>query len=312
MGPLISVIVPCRNYGKYLPETLSCLINQTYSNWECIVVDDSSTDDTALVAKDFERQDSRFKYLLVSTNNVSQNRNGGLRIAKGKYFQFLDADDLLELDKLRLQIAYLETHPAVDLVYGDIFHFNDIEASQRVYRKRQVHGLSGSGILLVEAISGDNIFLINAPLFRKSLIENYGYFDEDLMAMEDWELWSRFMINNASIAYLALSGSAALVRATPGSLSGQDKTMWINRMKARRKIIRQIQGMAIMKKEKAQLTDIHQQRMFFENMMLHIGHGNVVLGGLYLGRGLAGKLTLMQVKDALYFLRKRIFPSFTG
>lgn len=95
MNPLFSVIVPCYNYGRYLAETLSSVSHQKYQNWECIVVDDGSTDDTKDIAESFVNRDNRFIYVYRQNGGLCSARNTGQQHSKGDYFIFLDSDDLL-------------------------------------------------------------------------------------------------------------------------------------------------------------------------------------------------------------------------
>lgn len=95
MNPLISVIVPCYNQAQYLDECLQSVLDQTYQNWECIIVNDGSPDHTEEVAKKWLEKDNRFRYIYKENGGLSSARNAGIREAKGEYLFFLDCDDLL-------------------------------------------------------------------------------------------------------------------------------------------------------------------------------------------------------------------------
>ncbi len=97
MQPLISVIVPCYNYGDLLKDCIGSLFAQTYSNWECIIVDDGSTDNTRMVAEELVQKDKRISYFLQSNSGPTVARNYGLSVAKGEFIQFIDADDLMNI-----------------------------------------------------------------------------------------------------------------------------------------------------------------------------------------------------------------------
>ncbi|RYX81126.1 glycosyltransferase family 2 protein, partial [bacterium] len=92
---LVTIITPCYNYGKFLAEALDSLLLQTYSNWECIIVNDGSIDNTDEVALQYTAKDQRFKYINQKNGGLPNARNSALKIAQGKYIQLLDADDLL-------------------------------------------------------------------------------------------------------------------------------------------------------------------------------------------------------------------------
>ena len=99
MNKLVSIIVPCYNQAQYLPEALQSVLDQTYSDWECIIVNDGSPDDTDIVAKEWLIKDIRFKYIYKENGGLSSARNAGIEIAIGDFIQFLDADDILDFEK---------------------------------------------------------------------------------------------------------------------------------------------------------------------------------------------------------------------
>lgn len=108
MNDLVSIIMPSYNTAKFIPETIESVLKQTYTNWELIIVDDCSTDNTDEVVKPF-LTDKRIKYLKNEKNSgAAVSRNYALREAKGKWIAFLDSDDLWLPEKLEKQIAFME------------------------------------------------------------------------------------------------------------------------------------------------------------------------------------------------------------
>lgn len=107
--PLVSIIVPCYNQGQYLGEALDCVLAQTYSNWEVIIVDDGSTDNSAEVAKAYIAKDSRIHYFHQSNAGPSAARNYGVRESKGEHIQFLDGDDKLSARCFELAVKHIES-----------------------------------------------------------------------------------------------------------------------------------------------------------------------------------------------------------
>lgn len=104
---LVSIIMPSYNTGKYIADSIQSVLNQTYQNWELIIVDDCSTDDTDLVVKKFD--DSRIRYYKNEKNSgAAVSRNRALRLAKGKWIAFLDSDDLWSPEKLEKQITFMK------------------------------------------------------------------------------------------------------------------------------------------------------------------------------------------------------------
>ena len=108
MNDLVSIIMPSYNTAKYIEESIKTVLNQTYTNWELIIVDDCSTDDTDLIIKPY-LEDKRIKYLKNEKNSgAAVSRNYALREAQGKWIAFLDSDDLWHPEKLERQIEFME------------------------------------------------------------------------------------------------------------------------------------------------------------------------------------------------------------
>lgn len=111
MESLVSIITPTYNSEKYITETIRSVLDQTYVNWEMIIVDDGSTDQTEVIIADFITSDTRIKfYKLHHNSGAGVARNQAISLATGKYIAFLDSDDLWKPQKLQKQIAFLETH----------------------------------------------------------------------------------------------------------------------------------------------------------------------------------------------------------
>ena len=113
----VSIILPTYNRGTIINKSILSVLEQSYINWELIVVDDGSVDDTEKIINNFE--DSRIKYFKTKSNNgVSKARNIGIKMAKYNYIAFQDSDDQWKKDKLQKQVDYLESHPEYGMVYS--------------------------------------------------------------------------------------------------------------------------------------------------------------------------------------------------
>ena len=232
-GPLVSVVVPTYNYGRFIGETLDSLRAQTYTGWECVVVDDGSTDDTEEVVARVSAADARVRYLRQANQRQAVAKNTGLKDARGKYVQFLDADDLLEPLKLERQVEFLEANPAADIVYGGARYFtagrpgelrHSAEGSDRPWMPE----VSGQGREVLAALLRRNIMPINAPLVRRRAVEAVGFFDETLprSQAEDWDYWLRCALAGLRFQYDAAPGTLALVRTHPASSSRDRAVMY--------------------------------------------------------------------------------------
>ena len=214
--PLVSVIVPVYNYGHFLAKAAESLIAQTEKDWECLLVDDGSSDSTALVCEELVRRDSRFRYFFQSHRGLPAARNRGLREASGRFIQFLDADDWLEPGKLSHQISFLKAHPEIDLVYSDAL-YDDGRAAVFFWGKRSD---------FLAALARQNIAAVNSFLVRKSAAEEAGTFDESLGAYEDWDFWLRCALREKKFFYSpGGEGARAWVLTHSGSMIRDRKRM---------------------------------------------------------------------------------------
>lgn len=107
-SPRVSVVIPCRNHGAHLPIAVASVQAQDHQSWECIIVDDGSTDDSADIAAALAARDTRIRVHRQPPRGLSAARNTGLRLARGEYVQFLDADDVITPAKFSIQLAALD------------------------------------------------------------------------------------------------------------------------------------------------------------------------------------------------------------
>lgn len=136
---IVSIITPCHNSASTIEKTLKSVINQTYNNWEMLVIDDYSTDKTAEIIKKYSSKDNRIKYFktVASSGSPSLPRNIGIDKAQGKYIAFLDADDVWFPNKLQKEVDFLEKNE-YDLAYS-YYEKMDWEGnrSERIIRTRE-------------------------------------------------------------------------------------------------------------------------------------------------------------------------------
>jgi len=201
-NPLVSVIIPCFNYSRFLEEAVESVLAQSYENIECLIVDDGSTDDTKIVSKRLVDKDTRVKYFYQVNRGLPAARNMGFLESQGKYIQFLDADDLLHPKKIAVQVRLLEDDPKIDVSYTDyLFFASDLNSTQN----------RSMGLGLSEKPLDDFLFKwerelsipIHTALFKRSLIEiKVGPFNESLRAKEDWVFWVELAVSGSTFHYL--------------------------------------------------------------------------------------------------------------
>ena len=229
-APTVSVVIPAYNYGRYIAETLRSVQAQTLADWECIVVDDGSTDDTATVADRLAADDPRIRIIRQVNRGQPAARNAGLAVARGRYVQLLDADDLLEPRKLQRQAAMLDAQPEMDIIYGGCRYFPTDRPDERRYSlagpdRPWMPCLSGAGREMVAAFLERNIVPINAPLVRRSLFLRVGAFRESLARADDWDFWLRAALCGARFGYSDEAGTLALIRVHGSSLTRRDRRL---------------------------------------------------------------------------------------
>jgi hypothetical protein len=197
----ISIIVPCYNYGQYLSLTLSSVYEQTFENWECIIIDDGSTDNSAEVAMQWVKKDPRFIYIKQDNAGLSAARNTGLKNAKGNYIQFLDADDLIEPKKLEYQLNILGNNEAEEVVYSS-FVFQDV-SNQRYGPEPHHYTAPKKDILHALIFEWEYGFImpIHCFLFPKKTLEKIGGFYTLIPTHEDLDLHLRLVMSGVSFRH---------------------------------------------------------------------------------------------------------------
>jgi glycosyltransferase involved in cell wall biosynthesis len=242
---MVSIIVTCYNYGHFLGETLESIRRQVYRDWECIVVDSGSTDDTARVAARFTETDERFRYLYKADEGVSSARNAGLKIFRGDFIQFIDADDQLQKNKIASQAKAFLDFPRADIVYGDVrFYDNGFPSRLR----SSLHGdkpddwlprISGKGRAVFRLLRSYNFLVTPSPLIRRRVIEVTGGFDERMAALEDWDFWQRCALSDFYFHFHTAQDDLPTIRVHDNSLSRNRKLMLEGNFKLLQKRIRE-------------------------------------------------------------------------
>ena len=188
--PEVSIVIAAYNCGDFILETVSSVINQTFKNWELIIVDDCSTDDTS--EKIAALNDNRIRIIRLDKNSglPAAPRNTGIRAAKGEFIAFLDHDDTWSPEKLQVQIDYLREHPEVALI-GSPFIIESLDSRyNNTPTTPKTKSLSGN---LYKTLLQCNFFACSSVTVKTSILNNIGFFDEDplVSAAEDWDLWLR-------------------------------------------------------------------------------------------------------------------------
>ncbi|SMD36473.1 Glycosyltransferase involved in cell wall bisynthesis [Reichenbachiella faecimaris] len=190
--PLVSIITPAYNAGKYIHETINSVLSQTYSAWEHIIVDDGSSDNTEAVVKKFE--DDRIILISQCNSGMGAARNKAISASKGVYLTFIDADDCWLPNKLNEQVQLLENSD-IGLTFSGGYYFDLIERPITIPKIDDLgHNLTSSLVL-------KNIISIPSVMLRTNLLRKIGGFDSDpsLGIVADYELWIRICQLNVRI-----------------------------------------------------------------------------------------------------------------
>ena len=197
MPPLVSVIMPAYNAEKYIGDSIQSVIEQTYSNWELLVVDDGSTDKTADRVRQFAAHDSRVKYFFQQNGRQAKARNTAIAQSSGTLLAFLDSDDLWLPEKLERQLQTLDA-TNVDVVYSNGVIIYEPGAKPGATDFPVVAG-TVDGHRMFDMLLLMNFIPVQSVVARSEIVRNAGQFDESLSfnGCEDYELWLKLAMHGA-------------------------------------------------------------------------------------------------------------------
>ena len=184
--PRVSVLIAAYDAAAFLHPTLASVLGQTFADFEVLVIDDGSHDDTAAVVRRAAAHDPRVRLIVQENRGLSATRNRGVREARGALIAFLDHDDLWHPEKLAAQVALLDAEPTTAVVscYSAL-----IDSEQRCLGWRfggEANGDVYREMLVWDTVSGGSVVLV-----RREALEAAGPFDESLAIREDWDMWIR-------------------------------------------------------------------------------------------------------------------------
>lgn len=203
MNKLISVIMPCYNAEKYIAEAIQSVQNQSLKDWELLIVDDSSTDNSANIAEKFAKEDDRIQLIKQPNSGACRARNNGIEHAKGEYIKFLDADDVLFNDCLENQIRQIQTLNPNQLPFGTYGRIDE--------RSNRISYFQFSESML-ELLAVDPIafmyfhweILISCPLHRIENLLQIGLFDTRLPRHQESDLHFRLALAGIQFVYFPI------------------------------------------------------------------------------------------------------------
>lgn len=287
--PIVTVVIPCYNHAHYLPEALNSVLAQTFTDWEAIIVDDGSTDNTLDVAIQFT--DARIRYVYQENQGLSAARNTGIRQANGQYLAFLDADDEWEPEFLTQCLAVLQQNNSLGFVYSRTCFVNP-----EGEKLPKLGGQALSGQQFRERILAGGFFPVHAAVVRRSVLDATGEFDTSLTSVEDWDLWLRI---SKMYPVQGIEAPLARYRVYPGSMSTNAERMHRNRMAVLTKQFGPPEGdLAQWDSEKRRAYGYAYRQAAFG----HIMQAEVDKGWAYLAQAVAIYPQLLEQLDTFYEL----------
>lgn len=198
MTPLVSILIPCHNAGDWLAATLESALAQTWHNREIIVVDDGSTDDSAAIIRSFT--DRGVKLICQPHRGQSAAFNTAIRAARGDYFEFLDADDLLAPDKIEIQVRALAQHPPGTLCAGAWARFTD-DPSEANFQPEAIWIDHTPVDWLIASWEGDGMMHGAAWLVPAALVQRAGGWTESLTLINDFDFFTRVVLVSTHVVF---------------------------------------------------------------------------------------------------------------
>lgn len=207
LEPLVSIITPCYNSADFISATINSVLEQTYTNWELIIIDDKSKDNSCEIIEEYTKQYSKISLVKLTQNGgVANARNVGLQEAKGKYIAFLDSDDIWLKEKLKKQVSYMEDR-ALPMTFCAYNRIN--EAGEVISRK-----IEAPNSVNYRQLLSHNVIIFSTSLTLKSAIGDTKF---KKLGHEDWIFWldifkkpfNGYGINEPLVLYRIRQGSVS-------------------------------------------------------------------------------------------------------
>jgi glycosyltransferase involved in cell wall biosynthesis len=217
--PRVSVVIPTFNCARFLDSAIRTVLAQTYKDFEVIVVDDGSTDETRDVVVQYR---AKVHYLYQINRGLSSARNLGLSAASGEFFAYLDADDMWYPDKLERQVTFLDAHKECGLVHSDTTIIDEMDRVIHLRFNQETQRKVPSGYCTMDLLQRSHI-QIPTILERRDIIERVGNFDERLKGVQDYLHWILVAMEGTAFGYI--DEPLAMYRWRAGSLSSNQRRM---------------------------------------------------------------------------------------
>jgi len=185
--PLVSIVVPCYNAQPFIAETLQCLMEMSYQNWECVVVNDGSTDLSEKIVLDYCNSDKRFRYYTQPNSGPAVARNTAIGFSLGEYILPLDADDLISKTYIEEAVNVIHGNPNIKLVYCNVQKFG------KVNKRWNLPDYSFQHLLR------ENMIVCTALYRRSDFNKTRGYDPALKLGREDWDFWLELLKSGGDV-----------------------------------------------------------------------------------------------------------------
>lgn len=226
MCQLISIIIPTYNRAGLIGETLESIIAQSYSHWECIIIDDRSTDETETLISEFINKDKRIKFFKRPQNRKkgpNSCRNYGYEKSRGEYIYWFDSDDILLKNALETRIKNFDNDTDAVTSKADFF---DSETHEILSTNKII-----SNNVVEDYFVGNITYYVSGPIWRRSFLEKrLELFDENISYLDDWDFNLRMIYDHSNIKILDIS--LFRYRSHPNSLSKEVHLLNISELKS--------------------------------------------------------------------------------
>jgi teichuronic acid biosynthesis glycosyltransferase TuaG len=192
--PKVSIIMPAYNVESYIEASINSVLNQTFKDWELIIIDDGSIDLTSEILKKYELLDKRIHYIYQENSKQARARNNGIRIARASIIAFLDSDDLWMPNKLEVSLLHFDTNK-FDLLFTDAYYGGNLEIDASVLdlKKMKIPDSEYFGKNAIADFIAYNRIPTLTVLVKKNVLAQVNFFDEQFVLAEDFDLWLRLL-----------------------------------------------------------------------------------------------------------------------
>ena len=268
--PRVSIVIPAYNVAPYIGETLRSVFAQTFADFEVIVINDGSPD-TMDLERELGPYIDRLNYLKQENRGASAARNAGLRVARGEFVAFLDADDLWLPNYLEAQTRFIRERDC-DLVCADAEVFSDSATQKETYMESLMADSPSTGdVTFLDLLGAEQNLITSGVVARRTAVLEVGLFDESLRNAQDFDLWLRLAQRGARMAYQRRV--LLRYRSRTNSLSGDEVNVHRRELRVLEKVEREYDLAPV---ERAAVTSVIEHRraiLEFELGKLYLAQG---------------------------------------